>query len=293
MVQPSRLRTLALTGLTLIAFAANSVLCRLALGPRSIDPASFTSVRIGAGAAMLALLLLVHGRGRGRPRAGSWVSALALFGYALAFSLAYVSLEAGTGALILFGSVQLTMIGWGWLAGERPARLEWAGLALAVGGLVWLFLPGVTAPSPRGAGAMVLAGVAWGVYSLRGRRASDPVATTRGNFSRALPLALVASAVAWRGVHLEPAGVALAAASGALASGLGYVLWYAALAGLTSTSAAIVQLAVPVLAALGGAALLDERVTLRLLLAGAAILGGVGLALGARFAAAATGRRPR
>lgn len=279
---PSARVTAALTTLTLIAFAGNSVLCRLALGDATIDAAGFTAVRLLSGA--LALLVLVGARDRTLlPRwHGSWLSAFALFAYAIAFSYAYLSLSAGTGALILFGAVQATMILAGLRAGERPSRVEWAGLLVALAGVVWLVFPGLTAPSPVGTGLMALAGVMWGVYSLLGRRTNDALPETAGNFVRSLPMVAVVAALAADGIDLSARGVVYAASSGALASGVGYALWYAALRGLTATRAAIVQLAVPVLAALGGVVFLAETITLRLVVAAVLILGGVGAATALR-----------
>lgn len=258
----------------LCGFAANSLLCRAALGAHVIDAASFTAIRLVSGAAVLAIL--ARGAARG---AGSWASGVALFAYAAAFSFAYLRLTTATGALILFGLVQITMIGSGVARGERPRGIEWLGSAVAIGGLVALTLPGLTAPDPLGAALMAIAGISWGVYSLRGRGATDPLAVTADNFARSLPFAalLVIAAVAARGGQLSAEGVLLAAGSGALASGLGYSLWYAVLPQLTATRAAIVQLAVPVLAASGGAVLLAEPITLRFAVCSAAILGGVAL----------------
>jgi drug/metabolite transporter (DMT)-like permease len=275
-------RTLAFTGIALVAFAANSVLCRLALGRRSIDPASFATVRLLSGALML-LAIGVASRGRS-PRASraGWPSAVMLFLYAAAFSFAYVSLHAGTGALILFGSVQATMILAALRSGERFRAPEAVGLALALGGLVYLVSPGLAAPSPIGSALMAVAGISWGVYSLRGRGAGDPLGDTAGNFLRSVPLAAGVSAFAFRGAHLSPAGLVLATASGALASGVGYVVWYAALRGLSAIRAATVQLAVPALAAAGGVLVLSESVSLRLVLSAVFILGGVALAAGGR-----------
>lgn len=257
----------------MLAFAANSVLCRLALLTTSIDPATFTTVRIVSGAAMLALIVVVRG---GTLRAhGSWFAALALFGYAIAFSLAYVDLAIATGALLLFGAVQATMIGAGLWRGERFTPRQTLGFVAAVGGVLALLLPGATAPSFSGALWMLAAGVAWGVYSLRGARSSDATAATAGNFIRAVPFALATSVVALPAFEADALGVAYAAASGAIASGVGYAIWYAALPGLTSTRAATVQLSVPALAAFAGVLLLNEQLTLRLLLASVAILGGI------------------
>lgn len=269
---------IALTGAALFGFAANSILCRTALGDRAIDAASFTAIRIGAGAAVLAVIVALKGaRFRG---AGSWPSGAALFAYAAAFSFAYLRLTTATGALILFATVQMTMLGWAVLRGDRPAALEWLGIAIAASGLILLVLPGLAAPDPLGALLMASAGIAWGAYSLRGRGATRPLAATADNFMRAVPFAallLIAIPIAGGKVSLE--GAVLAIASGAIASGLGYSLWYAALPHLAASHAAIVQLAVPVIAAAGGAVVLGESVTYRLAGATAAILGGIALAL--------------
>lgn len=285
--RPTAVRTALLTGLALAAFAANSVLCRLALGGGSIDAASFSTIRLSSGAAMLVLVAsLTRGFGP-RGRGGDWLSGALLFLYAVPFSFAYLSLGAGTGALILFGGVQVTMILAALRSGERPRLLEWLGLLVALAGLVYLVLPGLAAPSPSGSALMVLAGSAWGFYSLRGRGAVDPVAATTDNFVRSLPFAFLVSALLLARTELSAEGVWLALASGALTSGLGYVVWYAALRGLTATRAATVQLAVPVLAAAGGVLFLSERVSLRLVLAGTLILGGVAFSLAGRRSAAA------
>ena len=274
----SPVRTFALTLLAMVAFAANSLLCRLALRTTAIDPATFTAIRLAAGAAMLSALVALQRRRPG----GAWWSALALFAYAAAFSFAYVRLPAGTGALLLFGAVQVTMLAYGRWVGERLSGWQTGGLLLAAAGLVGLLLPGLTAPPLGSALAMLGAGVAWGVYSLRGKRGGDPTAATAGNFVRALPLALLLVLVAARPSGLEGAGVAYAVASGALASGLGYAVWYAVLPSLRATTAASVQLSVPVIAALGGVLLLAEPITLRLVLGSTMVLGGIALTLGRR-----------
>lgn len=274
-------RTAALTTLALLAFAGNSILCRMALGSQAIPPAGFTAVRLGAGAA--ALWLLVALRTGGVPKhAGQWTSAAALFAYAAAFSFAYVSLGTGTGALILFGAVQLTMILAGLRAGERPVAAEWIGLGLAVSGLVVLVFPGLTAPAPAGAALMAAAGIAWGVYSLRGRGSAEALRNTAGNFLLTVPMAALLLAVAGGTGGWTVRGALLAATSGALASGVGYAIWYTALPSLTATRAALVQLLVPVIAAAGGVALLGEAVPLRLPVAAALVLGGVALAVTSR-----------
>jgi drug/metabolite transporter (DMT)-like permease len=273
-------RTIALTVAALIGFAANSLLCRAALGAGAIDAATFTAVRLISGAAVLGLLARrAAGGERPHRRAGSWLSALALAAYAGAFSWAYLRIAAGVGALVLFGAVQLTMIAWGIRRGERPAATEWIGLAVASGGLVAFAAPGARAPDVLGVLAMAVAGVAWGAYSLRGRGVERPLAATAENFMRTVPLACVLLFVGLADGHASSSGIALAIASGAIASGLGYSLWYAALPELGAVRAAIVQLSVPALAAAGGVVLLAEQLDSRLLIGGAAVLGGVALAL--------------
>ena len=271
----SATRVAFLTVLALLAFAGNSLLCRAALAQTRIDAASFTAVRLLSGAAVLWLLVLARG-GDGRGE-GNWRSALALFTYAAGFSFSYVHLGAGVGALILFGAVQVTMIGRGLWSGERLRAFQVAGLALACGGLAGLLLPGASAPPLAGALLMLGAGVAWGVYSLRGRGAGDPLRVTQGNFLRAVPMALALSAAMATQSRWDAAGVGYAFLSGALASGMGYAIWYAALPGLKSATAATVQLSVPVIAALGAVLFLGEPVTLRLLFTSLAILGGIAL----------------
>jgi drug/metabolite transporter (DMT)-like permease len=251
----------------------------MALGSAEVDPVGFTLVRLISGAITLWLIISVRDRKNGRSPRGSWVSAWWLFLYATAFSFAYVDLATGTGALILFIAVQVTMILSGLMSGERPHPLQWFGLMVAMGGFVWLVAPGLSAPSPAGSLIMVVAGIAWGIYSIRGREVPDPVAVTAGNFLLSVPMVAAIAAVMLPTISLSPVGIFLALLSGSLASGLGYVLWYAALRGLTTTRAAIVQLAVPLLAAIGGVVLLSEPVTTRLLISGAAILGGVGIAV--------------
>jgi drug/metabolite transporter (DMT)-like permease len=273
----SRQRVALLTLLAMTAFAGNSLLCRQALKHTSIDPATFTTLRIASGALVLWLIVRVRtttGSGNGR-----WRSALALFLYAAAFSFAYVSLSAATGALLLFGAVQATMIGIGLARGERLSGRQLAGLPLALTGLAGLLLPGLSAPPLAGAVLMLLAGVAWGVYSLLGKGAGDPTRVTAGNFLRAVPLAISLSLLLMPAASWDTVGATYALLSGALASGVGYALWYTALRGLTATDAATVQLTVPVIAAAGGVALLGEPVTLRLVLASIAILGGVWLVI--------------
>jgi len=272
-------RTAGLTALAMTAFAANSLLCRAALERRDVDAFTFASARLASGAIVLVILVAMRGE---RPRfAPAWPKALALFAYALLFSLAYTRIPAAVGALALFGAVQVTMIGRGLVAGERPAPREWLGLLLSLGGLAGLLLPGLASPDPLGLGLMLLAGIAWGAYSLLGRRAGDPLAANAASFALAAPLCIVAQFVAMRvaAPHATPAGLLLAIVSGALASGLGYAVWYAALPGLSATQAAVAQLSVPPLATLGAVTFLGESLSYRLLLSGAAILGGIALCL--------------
>lgn len=281
----TQLRTTALTTLAMTAFAGNSLLCRLALKHTAIDAASFTTIRLLSGALVLWLLTRrFHGSGGPQSGQGNWPSALALFAYAAAFSFAYVSLPAATGALLLFGAVQATMIAYGFWAGERLRPVQLAGLGLALGGLLGLLLPGLSAPPLAASVLMLGAGLAWGIYSLRGKGAGKPTQVTAGNFLRAVPVAVALSVMMFvvegaSPASMDKAGLGYAVASGALTSGLGYAVWYAALPALKATTAATVQLSVPVLAALGGIVFLGEAVTLRLALASAAILGGIALVL--------------
>jgi drug/metabolite transporter (DMT)-like permease len=270
-------RILILTTLAMLAFAGNSLLCRLALKHTGIDAASFTAIRLLSGAITLWLLLRL--RAGTQPGTGNWRSALALFAYAAGFSFAYISLPAASGALLLFGSVQATMIGYGLWRGERLVRAQLLGLILAAGGLVGLLLPGISAPPLTGALLMVAAGLAWGVYSLRGKGEGDPTRVTAGNFLRATPIALLLWLLLWQRAVFDVTGIGFALASGALTSGIGYAIWYSVLPHLAATKAATVQLSVPVLAALGGVLLLGEPITLRLVWASAAIIGGIALVI--------------
>lgn len=273
----SRTRVLVLTSFAMIAFAANSLLCRHALDHTGIDSASFTSIRVLSGA--LALWLIVRMRSEASRPAGNWLSASALFVYAAGFSYAYISLPAGTGALLLFGAVQTTMLGRGLWSGERLQGRQLAGLATAIGGVVSLLLPGVTDPSWEGSVLMIAAGVAWGIYSLCGKGGGDAVAISAGNFLRAAPMAALLSVITHSSLSLTGPGIAYAMLSGILASGVGYVVWYAALRGLPATTAATVQLSVPVIATAGGIVFLGEAITLRFLIISVAILGGIGLVI--------------
>ena len=273
----SAVRIIVLTTLAMLAFAGNSLLCRLALQDTSIDAASFTSIRLVSGAMVLWLIVALR---RNLPAGkGNWPSALALFAYAAGFSFAYISLPAATGALLLFGAVQATMIGFGLWTGERLQLAQWLGLLLALAGLVGLLLPGLSAPPLAGSLLMLGAGVAWGIYSLRGKGAGDPTRVTSGNFLRTIPLALVMSLLLLDQAVFDSAGFWYAVASGALASGMGYAIWYRVLPALKATNAATLQLSVPVIAAVGGVLLLGEPITPRLLLASVAILGGIALVI--------------
>ncbi len=265
-----------LTFVVMMAFALNSLLCREALTTRAMGAADFTAVRLASGALTLWLLVAItHGKKR---IGGSWISAAALFGYAACFSFAYLELSAGTGALLLFGAVQVSMISWALVRGERLTVLKWAGAIAAFAGLVWFMLPSVQSPSLVGAALMVIAGICWGVYSLRGRGATNPTVDTAGNFARAVPFASV--------LYVLPVGSAapptwfgwiLAIASGALASGLGYALWYSVLPRLAAGTSATVQLSVPIIAAVGGVLFLGEPITGRLMVASTLVLGGISL----------------
>lgn len=271
------LQVFSLTALAMIAFASNSLLCRVALKQTAIDPATFTLIRILAGAITLWLMMQMQpARSRG---AGTWWSAFALFAYAAAFSFAYLHLSAGTGALLLFGAVQATMIFWGWKKGERLRTLQVVGLLVAVIGLVALLLPGLSAPPLIPSLLMLSAGLAWGSYSLRGKGEQNPAAATAGNFLRAVPFAGVAGLIGLPWARVDSLGILYAVISGAVTSGLGYVIWYRVLPSLKATSAATVQLSVPVLAATGGILLLGEGVTLRYVVASLAVLGGIALVL--------------
>lgn len=271
------IKAIFLTAFALVAFAFNSILCRMALRGGEADAAGFTIVRIASGAITLIVISYLAGSGKGshiRER-GNWISAFFLFAYAICFSFAYLGLTAGTGALILFGSVQLTMIVVSLIRGDRPKRLEWFGLIVAAGGLVYLVFPGLTSPPLTSSLLMAAAGAAWGGYTLRGRGSSSPLADTTGNFVLAVPMAIIVAVVYWSGIHLSKEGIVLAMLSGAVASGIGYTVWYAALKFHSATSAAVLQLSVPAIAAAGGIVFLAESATTRLYIAASLILGGI------------------
>jgi drug/metabolite transporter (DMT)-like permease len=284
---PAMSRTIALTAIAMIAFAANSVLCRIAIGQHAIDAASFATIRIVSGAVMLSGIMLVQGK-RNLLSGANWRAALMLFAYAVFFTYAYISLSTGTGALILFGAVQLTMFVAALRGGESFSPLSWFGLGLAIAGLIYLVSPGVTAPEPAAALSMAIAGVAWGFYSLIGRGARDPLAATAGAFILCVPAMLIVELFSMNvGLDVSTRGLWLAVISGAITSGLGYVVWFAALPGLGATSAATVQLSVPAIAALGGVLFLSEALTVRLVVAAVATLGGVTIVLTQRAKAKA------
>ena len=274
------------TAAALVAFAANSILTRLALGGGGggMDAATFTTIRIVAGAVVLAALVRVQAGDWAAIRGGArdLVGPLALFAYAALFSFAYVRIGAATGALLLFGAVQLTMIVWGILSGERPKARVWLGLAVAATGLAWLVLPAVARPDPLGSGFMILAGVAWGVYSLAGRRAKQALASNARSFVWAVPLALLLNLSMMGSARVGLRGALLAMTSGGLTSGIGYAIWYRALRGLSATRAAILQLGVPIIAAFGAVAILHETLTARLAVAALAVIGGVSLVISER-----------
>lgn len=261
----------------MLAFAGNSLLCRLALKNTGIDAASFTSIRLISAA--VALWLLVRLSSNAPSGGGNWPSAFALFAYAAGFSFAYVNLTAATGALLLFGAVQTTMISYGMWRGERLLSLQWLGLVLALGGLVGLTFLGLSAPPLVSSLLMIGAGVAWGIYSLRGKGVGDPTMVTAGNFLRTVPITVALSLLMMRHITLDNAGIWYAIMSGALTSGIGYAIWYKALPALKATQAATVQLSVPAIAAMGGIILLDEPISLRLILASIAIISGIALVI--------------
>jgi len=280
------LRTVTFTLLALVAFASNSLLTRSALGTGAIDAATFTAIRLLAGAAMLVAMVRVRDGGWTALRGGGALGPAILFAYAVPFSLAYVRIGAAVGALVLFGVVQLTMVGYGLATGERPSLRTWAGLALATGGLVLLTAPAATRiehPDGVGVALMAIAGAAWAVYTLAGRSSVEPVAGNARNFLWSSPLALLVVLATPGQITASTRGVLLALVSGGVTSGLGYVLWYRALPRLSVTQAAIAQVGVPIIAAAGGVALLREPLTVRLVLAGAAVLGGIGLLVSRRL----------
>lgn len=279
------MKTIVLTLLAMLAFAANSILCRIALGNELIDPATFTSIRLASGAITLAIILYLKNASYFHSISISTFnvkSSLALYMYAICFSIAYIEISTGTGALILFGTVQLAMILFGIVKGEKSSLVVWAGIMLACGGLIYLMLPGIDAPSPFSAILMTISGLAWAAYSLRGKNSKDPIADTTWNFVGTLPFVAITSLAFISNTAMTTNGVLLAIGSGAIASGVGYVIWYAALPALTWTTAAIVQLAVPTIAAFGGVVFMSEPFTARLIIASIATLGGIAVVIYAK-----------
>lgn len=277
------IKTSVFTALALIAFAANSVLCRLALGEETIDAASFTVIRLLSGALVLLAILAFSNDKEASASRGSWSASLMLFVYAVAFSFAYISLDTGTGALILFGSVQITMILLSLVSGNRLHLSEWVGVIIAFTGFVYLILPEVTSPSVMGFLLMIAAGIAWGMYTLKGRGSDHPLKDTAYNFLRTIPLVIILLVITIQDAHYSAAGVLLAVLSGGIASGIGYTIWYIALGGLSTTQAAVVQLSVPVIAAFGGVLFVSEAITARLTLSASMVLGGILLVVLGRF----------
>ena len=276
------MKVIVYTSFALIAFAFNSILCRLALRGGEIDAAGFTLVRLVSGAAALIILAYFFSSKKEVRTSGNWSSAFFLFAYAICFSFAYIGLSAGTGALVLFGSVQITMIGVSVARGERPTGLELIGVLVAIGGLVYLVLPGLAAPPLFNSVLMAAAGAAWGFYTLRGKGSNDPLADTTGNFVRSVPMIVLATIPFISQFRFTSRGVLLAVISGAVTSGIGYAVWYAALKHHTATRAAVLQLSVPVIASVIGVWFLTESADLRLLIAGLLILGGIGLTIAGR-----------
>ena len=275
MINNRLLKIILLTGLALIAFSANSVLCRMALGNETIDASSFTIVRLLAGSFVLLIIITITGKTADTATKGSWTASFMLFLYAVTFSYAYLSLDTGTGALILFSSVQITMILLSIISGTRLHITEWAGVVIALTGFIYLILPGVTMPSASGLLLMTVAGMAWGIYSLKGRDSINPLIDTTYNFIRTVPFVMILALFTIDNIYYSPEGVVLALISGGVASGIGYTIWYIALGGLSSTQAAVLQLSVPVIAALGGVVFVSETITLRLTVSAATVLTGI------------------
>ena len=275
MINKYLLKTSLLTCLALIAFAANSVLCRLALGNGAIDASSFTGIRLLSGSVVLFLILSIQGSNKGVPSKGSWIASFMLFLYAITFSYAYLSVDTGTGALILFGSVQITMILLSLISGTRLHIFEWSGVIIAFAGFFYLILPNITTPSINGFMLMTVSGVAWGIYTLRGRSSKNPLMDTTYNFLRTTPFVVLLAVFTMQNINYSPQGIALALLSGGITSGVGYTIWYIALRGLSSTQAAVIQLSVPVIAAIGGVIFVSETITSRLIISGIVVLGGI------------------
>jgi drug/metabolite transporter (DMT)-like permease len=275
MINKYLVKTILLTGLALIAFAANSVLCRLALGNEAIDASSFTGIRLLSGAIALFIILSIKGSNNGPASKGSWIAGFVLFLYAITFSYAYHSVDTGTGALILFGSVQITMIILSLVSGTRLHSIEWFGVILAFSGFVYLILPNITTPSINGFILMTISGISWGIYTLKGRNSNNPLMDTTYNFLRTIPFVAVFAAFTMQNMSYSSEGMVLALLSGAITSGVGYTIWYIALGGLSSTQAAVIQLSVPVIAAIGGVIFISEVITIRLFISAIIVLSGI------------------
>lgn len=273
------IKIIGYTAFALVAFAFNSILCRMALRTGEADAAGFTAVRLVSGALALIVISYFFSKHENKMKRGNWFSAFFLFAYAICFSFAYIGLTAAAGALILFGSVQFTMTAVTLFRGERPSSLEWFGLLIALGGLVYLVFPGLSSPPLFASVLMAAAGIAWGFYTLRGKGSSNPLGDTTGNFIRSVPMIALAAIPFLSSINLSTRGIVLAILSGAVASGVGYTVWYAGLKHHTATRAAVLQLAVPVIAAFGGVTLLAEAFSARLLIASALILGGIALTI--------------
>jgi len=269
------LKTSLLTGMALIAFAANSVLCRLALGNEAIDAPSFTGIRLLSGAITLFIILTIKGSNKGTLSKGSWTAGLMLFLYAITFSYAYLSVDTGTGALILFGSVQITMIMLSLVSGTRLHLIEWSGVIIAFTGFIYLILPDITTPSVNGFVLMTVSGMSWGIYTLKGRGSKNPLMDTSYNFLRTIPFVALLAIFTTQNMSYSFEGIILALISGAITSGVGYTIWYIALGGLSSTQAAVLQLSVPVIAAIGGVVFVSEEITIRLIISATIVLSGI------------------
>lgn len=283
MINMSLLKTSLLTGSALIAFAANSVLCRLALGNGAIDASSFTVIRLLSGAIALFIILSIRGSNKGVSSKGSWTAGFILFLYAITFSYAYLSVDTGTGALILFGAVQITMILLSLISGTRLHISEWAGVIVAFTGFIYLILPSITTPSVNGFILMTVSGISWGIYTLKGRSSKNPLMDTTYNFLRTIPFVTLLAFVTQQNLNYSSEGIMLALLSGAITSGVGYTIWYIALAGLSSTQAAVIQLSVPVIAAIGGVIFVSEIITTRLIISAAIVIGGILMVISGKY----------
>lgn len=269
------MRTFILTALALIAFAANSVLCKYALGNNAIDAFSFTNIRLLSGAIVLFLLLKINKNNSQASSKGSWISSAMLFIYALCFSYAYRTLDTGTGALILFGAVQITIILQSIISGNKLRLFEWIGILISFFGFIYLISPGVTAPSLIGFILMTISGVAWGIYTVKGQTSKNPLADTTYNFIKTLPFLIITYLIAMNNSYYSLQGILLAIVSGGITSGIGYTIWYMAIRKLTPVQTAVVQLLVPLIAAFGGVLFISEIISIRLVISSVLILGGV------------------